>query len=69
MSLTLSVVPHGGELPKTWDNFTVVPVPLDPASGQPFDLRREGDVTVLTVPSLPGGSEPDYRYEITIAKK
>lgn len=68
-ALRLYAAKNGGELPKTWDNFTIVPVPLDPATGQPFDLRREGDVTVLTVPSLPGSTEPDYRYEITIAKK
>lgn len=68
-ALRLYAAKNGGDLPKTWDNFTVVPVPLDPATGQPFDLRREGNVTVLTVPSLPGGTEPDYRYEITIAKK
>jgi hypothetical protein len=56
-----------GELPKKLNDITCVPVPENPATGQPFVYYREGDTAVLELPKS-DGLRVAYRYEITIAK-
>lgn len=64
-ALRLHAATHGGRLPETLANVDVVPLPLDPMSGKPFEYRLEGDKAILIAPAVP----LTYRYEITIAGK
>lgn len=52
-----------GQFPESIDDL-VVPVPTDPMSGQPYSLRREGDVLVLSLPDV-GTTDPNRVYRIT----
>ena len=46
---------HDGKLPASLDEVKIVPVPHNPATGQPFAYRREGETAVLEgpMPRLP----------------
>ena len=44
----------GGELPAALADVTVVPVPLDPVTGKPFEYRLEGETAVLVGPATAG---------------
>jgi hypothetical protein len=48
-----------GKLPAGLDEVTVVPVPLDPASGRPFLYTLEGDTATLDVPD-PAGIDREH---------
>ena len=56
-ALSLYAAAHGGKLPKSLADVTEVPTPNDPATGQPFEYRLEGDSAVLSAP-LPPGPKP-----------
>jgi hypothetical protein len=56
---------HDGQLPERLDEITRVPVPIDPATNQPFRYQRTGDTAVLEGVSLP--NRP-LRYEIQIRR-
>jgi len=56
---------HDGHLPKTLDEVTEVPIPIDPVSGRPFDYELGGQTAVLEGPPLPGLI---LRLEIQFAK-
>jgi hypothetical protein len=58
---------HEGDLPKSLDQITEVPVPDDPVTGTPFDYRREGSAALLAgAPSrqVPRDWDPSYRITI-----
>jgi hypothetical protein len=58
-----------GQLPERLDQVTVVPVPLDPGTGKPFEYSREGATATLSS-RIPG--EPleatGLRYRVTMRK-
>ena len=62
----LHAASHGGELPRTLDEITEVPIPVDPITGKPFGYRRQGEMAVLEgerrVPGM------ILRLEIRLAK-
>jgi hypothetical protein len=60
---------HNGELPKTLDEITSVPVPRNPATDKPFAYRLEGKTAVLELPPSDGVNGSNRRYEIQIATK
>lgn len=67
-ALRMYAADHNRELPKSLDEITAVPVPLNPATGKPFAYRLDGKTAVLELPpsaGIPGGR----RYEIQIAEK
>lgn len=67
-ALRMYAADHSRQLPKSLDEITAVPVPLNPATGKPFVYRLDGKTAVLELPSsdgIPGGR----RYEIQIAEK
>ncbi len=43
-----------GKLPSSLKDITEAPVPLDVATGQPFDYRVDGDHAILSAPSPRG---------------
>ena len=45
---------EAGSLPETLDQITEVPIPLDPATGKPFEYRLEGEVAHLSAKPLSG---------------
>jgi len=56
-----------GQLPRTLDEVRVVPVPLNPATDQPFAYDRNGDTAVLDLPFSDGIPGQAYRFEITLS--
>ncbi len=65
----LNLASNNGQLPNTLDDVKVVPVPLDPATLQPFEYKRERTTAVLMAPPLNDTSETDgFRIRITVRK-
>lgn len=65
-AIRLYAASHDGKLPEELNQVTEVPVPEDPATGKPFEYRRDGAAAVLTMPDL--GLRPIPPYRITIRK-
>ena len=67
-ALRMYAASHAGGLPARLEEITEVPVPLNPATGQPFVYRLEGSTAVLELP--PSDHIPGYnrRFEIKIAE-
>jgi hypothetical protein len=68
-ALRMHAAVHGGELPDTLDQVTIVPVPEDPGTGRPFAYHRDGATATLTSrnpdePLAPTG----LRYRVTTRK-
>jgi hypothetical protein len=65
--LRLHAAAHGGELAATLSAVNVVPLPLDPMTGQRFLYEKSGQTAVLV---LPGRSPQDsgVRVEITMQR-
>lgn len=66
-AIRMHAAANGGKLPATLDAVTVVPVPLDPVTGKPFEYRVEGDTAVL-IGSGPRIPPPWIYHRITIRK-
>jgi hypothetical protein len=62
---------HGGKLPRSLSEVSVVPVPLHPRFGEPFPYKLEGNTAILEVRRSTEPPEPmqesDYIFEVTIA--
>jgi hypothetical protein len=58
----------GGQLPRSWAEVKVVPVPDDPLTGQPFAYTLKNGVATVAGPP-PAGEKPtranNFRYELT----
>ncbi len=66
-ALRMHAAAHGGKLPATLAEVTVVPIPLDPATARPFEYRLDGDTATLTAP--PARLAPPWiDHRITIRK-
>jgi hypothetical protein len=57
-----------GELPKSLDDIKVVPVPVSPLTGKPYDYRLEGVTAVLDLPANKLIRNFAWRFEIKLAK-
>jgi hypothetical protein len=58
-----------GELPQLWKDVTVVPVPRDPWTGEPFRYQRLGDTALLEALAPDDSSGLRHvRYEIRLGK-
>ena len=55
----------GGKLPESLEKVTVVPVPVDPATGQAFLYRAEGEAMILSSPLF---FERGLSYRLTLRK-
>jgi hypothetical protein len=69
-AIRLYALAHQGTLPPSLDAIAEAPVPLDPATGKPFDYKVDGATAVLTAPLPPGApNHPSYilRYELKLA--
>ncbi len=67
-ALRLYAASHDGKLPDELNQVTEVPVPDDPATGKPFEYRRDGAAAVLTQPEAGLSGRPTPSYRITIRK-
>lgn len=68
-ALRMYAADHNRQWPKSLDEITAVPVPLNPATGKPFVYRLDGKTAVLELPSSDGIHGANRRYEIQIAEK
>src|SRR5262249_6892921 len=61
---------HHGQLPKSWDEITEVPVPLDPVTNKPFEYTVKDNHVTIFAPKAPGGvaSNSAFLYELTFEK-
>jgi hypothetical protein len=66
-AIRLYAAAHDGKLPESLDAITEVPIPLDPATNQPFPFTREGDVAVVTTPEA-GLPSPWPIFRISVRK-
>lgn len=70
-AIRLHAEAHGGALPASLDAITEAPVPVDPATGKPFDYQLKGTTATLSAPIPPGApNHPSYalRYELKPAR-
>ena len=68
-ALRMHAAAHGGQLPDKLGQVTIVPIPNDPGTGQPFEYQRAGQTATLT--SRISGEPLDktgLRYRITLRK-
>jgi hypothetical protein len=68
-ALRLHARAHGGDLPDRLDQITVVPIPDDPGTDNPFEYERQGATATLTS-RIPDESveSSGLRYRITMRK-
>lgn len=57
-----------GKLPQSLDEITVVPVPDNPTTGEPFSYRIEEKKAVLDIAVRGGHPSGDWRIELTLEK-
>jgi hypothetical protein len=67
-ALRMHAAENSDKLPATLADITAVPVPLNPATGEPFVYRLEGDTAILELPASDGIPNNTRRFEIQIAK-
>jgi hypothetical protein len=70
-AIRMHAAQHGGKLPRSLSEITVVPVPNHPRFGTPFRYKLERDKAILEARRMTEAPEPmqegDYLFEITIA--
>ena len=57
-----------GQLPRSLSEIEIVPVPENPATGEPFDYTLAGETAVLELPFSDGFRGVAWRFEITLAE-
>lgn len=67
-ALRLHAAANQGQLPDSLDQVKVVPIPVDPGTGQAFEYRKEGGKAVITS-RLPGETNDKFGLRYTIAIK
>ncbi len=68
-AIRLFAANHEGRLPKTLDEITEVPIPINPVTGKPFPYELEGDTAVLKADGGPDERITDQReYRIKLAE-
>lgn len=66
-ALRMHAARNNGKWPRSLDEVTCVPIPLNPATDKPFLYHRDGRTAVLELPDWEGFPGFSRRYEITIA--
>jgi hypothetical protein len=70
-AIRLYAASHAGKLPRALKDIDEVPIPLDPATGNDFEYKTDGNKAVVSAPP-PGGkqriADDALRYEVTITK-
>jgi hypothetical protein len=69
-AIRLHAALHGG-LPSRLDEISEAPVPLDSATGKPFEYRLEGNRATVSAPSPPGGADVwqhKINYELNLTR-
>jgi hypothetical protein len=57
-----------GKLPTALTEITIVPVPINPVTEQPYEYRLDGDTAVLELPASDGFNGIAWRFEIKLAQ-
>ncbi len=67
-AIRLYAATHDGAFPPSLEAITEAPVPLDPATGKPFEYKAEGATATLTAPCLPVPDNPAFmfRYKLEL---
>lgn len=65
-ALRIYAAAHDHQLPAKLADITEVPIPPNPATGQPFIYRLENNTAILELPASDGIRNQNRRYEITI---
>ena len=65
-AIRLHAAVHDGKLPGSLAEITIVPVPNDPMTGQPFSYQLSGDTAVIAPAAMDW--KPNH-FEITIARE
>jgi hypothetical protein len=73
-ALRMYAAAHDGKLPDTLAAITEAPLPIDPATGMPFEYSREQDSAIVVgannePPTKRGQATNAVRYRVTIRKK
>jgi len=63
-ALRLHAAASGGELPKSLEDVTIVPIPLNPGTDKPFPYELRGNKATLTVPPPAGQPGQGRMYVI-----
>ena len=69
-AIRMDAAAHGGKLPASLAAITVVPTPLDLATGKPFEYKTDGRTATLSAPYFAGGPRhPSYaiHFELKLA--
>lgn len=66
-ALRMHAAEHDGQLPATLAEVSCVPVPDNPATGEPFLYQLDGATAVLELPASDGLNN-SARYEITVGR-
>jgi hypothetical protein len=70
-AVRLHAAKNDGKLPATLADVTEVPIPADPATGQPFEYAVEGNRFTITVAPPPGGKPEQgnaWKYVVTVTR-
>lgn len=67
-ALRMHAARNNGRWPRSLDDVTCVPIPLNPATDKPFLFHRDGKTAVLELPDWEGFPGYSRRYEITIKR-
>jgi hypothetical protein len=65
-AIRMHAADNNGNLPKTLDEITLVPVPDNPSTGNPFNYRLEGNTAVLDIPTPQEFPQYGWKLEITV---
>lgn len=65
-AIRMHAAEKNGQLPKSLDQISVVPVPNDPSTGKPFAYRLQGDKAVLDVVVSKEFPQVNWKFEITL---
>ncbi len=69
-ALRMHAAAHDGALPDKLSEVTIVPIPTDPGTGEPFEYQRDGDSATL-IGRIPDKkqAESGLRFRLVMKKK
>lgn len=68
-AIRIHAAAHEGKFPERLDDLNAeTPVPIDPATGQPFEYRVEGDTATLAGPIIPGFNHPSFGLKYVLKR-
>jgi hypothetical protein len=66
-AIRMHMAVNAGGLPRSLADIKLVPLPLDPMTGKPFEYNLVGDTATLSGPP-PSPDQPGFTYRITLKK-